>query len=1513
MYCPKILSIATTLSLLTLVGTGAYAQCPDLIDADGISSSTPTWYSCNPGDYDLFIQTSSDWSDVTVNWGDGTSDENLGLWTAGNAISHNYPAVWNIYTLTFTSDAGCVITGEFIKEESVTPSITIPEGWATDACAPATLNFMNSSTNVSSTTTFTWEFDDGITVNFDHTNAGEAVPHNYSVGSTGCNREVTLVATNACRNYEFGTGASVMIDYINIWDIDNAAIGASSTQLCYPDTTVLLSNNTEKNCTSHGNNTQRFEMWNFGDLDSDGVDEIIDWRPWTSSDPFELDLPGVGTYLVMLYDSSYCGIDSTQIELIVRAPLSTNLSGPNQVCEGLPATFVQDENDATAFYWNFNDGVGQWYPGGSPSLTWTFNDPGNYAVLGVVALSGQATSCHDTARFEILVKPSPQVIIELSQTEGCDSFSAIAEETSGEGVNYDWTFNVAPGTHNGTTTPELFFDSPGSYVVGLEVTGANGCVRTANVIPEVFESPTADFINGLVCEGDSTSFTDLSLAVGGDQIQSWSWSFGDGSLSEDQHPTHLYNSPGEFDVNLEISTAHCNNIFNTSVDVEPSPTISTSSDVIEGCTPLLVNFEAFSDVDANVVWNFGDGLGSEEAIISHTYLSQEISGTTFIAVANATSPFGCIARDTIQIATLPGAQASFYSSEPSCAPMEAIFTNNSSSAISYFWDFTDGVTSMEDNPMHTFENTTGFLETFPVRLVAIAENGCNDTTIVGVSVYPEALFDFILPENEGCSPFAVQMPPLGGALDIIWSFGDGTPDSDIPMTTHVYTNETEFAETHTLHVEGTSNFGCIGAFSTEVSVNPQPIAQFSTDIQVGCAPLSVNFSDNSERAINLTWIYGDGGEENGFGGISHEYTFEHQGMSTVIREVTLLVEGEGGCIDTEVVAVELYPEVVTDFLVPPSSCSPLNVLFVNQSLNANAGFTWNFGDGSPESPADQPTHVFVTPGFSDTTFTVTLSGESVYGCSGTKSVDLEVLATPVADVEITNMIGCYPLEVTFTNASQGADNIEWYYGTGEISNESATEHVFHYFNPSNEPVTYNAVITATTNSGCSAQDQVQIEVLPEIEAAFDVPQQGCSPFNVSFLNTSSGASAYNWNFGDGLESDSFEPTHTFNTPFLDQDTTFTISLTVTSSFGCTDTVRTNIEVYAAPHASFTVTPIIQIFPDVTVDIENTTLAGISSSTMWNFGDGSISTDSEPIGHTFDTWGTYNIALDVSNGYCADNSSQSIQILAPSPEISFMGGGEGCAPLTIDFTNFSQYADEYRWDFGDGTTHAAEHPSHTFELPGTYDIKLEVYGYDGTVLEDIHYATVVVYPKAQAAFTLTPTEIFAPGEPIYFMNVSADATEYLWSFGDGATSTSEHPIHEYTGEGIYTVSLTADNEWGCSTTFTLAEAVLAKPGGIMTFPTAFTPLTGGGTGGSYDPQSYDNNVFRPLHSGIIEYELFVFNKLGEQIFYSSDVNIGWDGYVNGELAPQEVYAYKAVAMLSDGRKIQRAGTITLMVK
>ena len=80
----------------------------------------------------------------------------------------------------------------------------------------------------------------------------------------------------------------------------------------------------------------------------------------------------------------------------------------------------------------------------------------------------------------------------------------------------------------------------------------------------------------------------------------------------------------------------------------------------------------------------------------------------------------------------------------------------------------------------------------------------------------------------------------------------------------------------------------------------------------------------------------------------------------------------------------------------------------------------------------------------------------------------------------------------------------------------------------------------------------------------------------------------------------------------------------------------------------------------------------------------------------------------------------------------------------------------------------------------------------------------------------------------------------------------------------------------------------------------------GIGGYYDRTSYDNDVFYPLHAGVQTYELLIFTKWGEMVFYSDDVNIGWDGYINGKLAATDVYAWKASATLSNGEAFSKWG-------
>ena len=326
---------------------------------------------------------------------------------------------------------------------------------------------------------------------------------------------------------------------------------------------------------------------------------------------------------------------------------------------------------------------------------------------------------------------------------------------------------------------------------------------------------------------------------------------------------------------------------------------------------------------------------------------------------------------------------------------------------------------------------------------------------------------------------------------------------------------------------------------------------------------------------------------------------------------------------------------------------------------------------------------------------------------------------------------------------------------------------------------------------------------------------------------------------------------------------------------------------------------------------NLSTAGESATYFWTFGDGQVSYEAEPGTHAYDSWGTFDITLNVDNGHCSSVASSAVQVMAPAPTIGFSGGGSGCAPLSIQFDNASMYAQSYHWEFSDGSVRSDDSPVHVFHEPGVYDVTLYVEGFEGTELVETHTAVVEVFPTAQAAFAPNLNEVMVPGQPVYFLNLSENATQYTWDFGDGQTGINESPVHEYTTAGLYDVSLTANNEWGCATTYVLPEAILAEEGGMMVFPNAFTPNSTGPNGGHYDPYGYDNDVFRPMHGGVESYELMVFTKWGEMIFYSNDVQIGWDGYVNGKLAATDVYAWRAVAKTSDGETIQQVGNVTLI--
>ena len=253
------------------------------------------------------------------------------------------------------------------------------------------------------------------------------------------------------------------------------------------------------------------------------------------------------------------------------------------------------------------------------------------------------------------------------------------------------------------------------------------------------------------------------------------------------------------------------------------------------------------------------------------------------------------------------------------------------------------------------------------------------------------------------------------------------------------------------------------------------------------------------------------------------------------------------------------------------------------------------------------------------------------------------------------------------------------------------------------------------------------------------------------------------------------------------------------------------------------------------------------------------------------------------------------------------------PLQVSFINNTLYGADigYKWDFGDGVgTSTQINPTYTYFTPGTYSVTLtsaNVIGVEATIIkEDI----IVVYPQPEPFFQVEEELVFFP-DAVKLLNLSKGATSYSWDFGDGKTSDEEEPEHVYELPGVYDITLTAINEFGCTASVTSNGAVEVRVGGDVKVPTAFSPNLSGPIGGDVSNGNPDNDVFMPVFEGVNKFHMQIFNRWGERLFESHDQDIGWDGYYKEKLSPQGVYIYKIELEFSDGRTKTLVGDVTLV--
>jgi hypothetical protein len=252
---------------------------------------------------------------------------------------------------------------------------------------------------------------------------------------------------------------------------------------------------------------------------------------------------------------------------------------------------------------------------------------------------------------------------------------------------------------------------------------------------------------------------------------------------------------------------------------------------------------------------------------------------------------------------------------------------------------------------------------------------------------------------------------------------------------------------------------------------------------------------------------------------------------------------------------------------------------------------------------------------------------------------------------------------------------------------------------------------------------------------------------------------------------------------------------------------------------------------------------------------------------------------------------------------------GCAPLAVNFINQSVNAAKFAWTFGDGGSSEEENPGYIFDEPGEYTVNLKVTGTDGQ--EYTALSVIKVHSTPKAYFEYDEEANIAKGEPVNFYNYSKDADFYEWDFGDNNRSKLTEPAHYYDTPGKYNVKLKVWTVNQCYDSVVVLNAFTPALQDIV-FPNAFTPNMSGPAGGQYNLNDPNLEVFYPVIKGeILEYQLRIFNRLGYQLFESSDPGIGWDGYFEDKLSAQGVYIWKVRGRFANGKTFIKSGDVTLI--
>lgn len=1050
----------------------------------------------------------------------------------------------------------------------------------------------------------------------------------------------------------------------------------------------------------------------------------------------------------------------------IAQPTASFSASPIVGCAPLTVVFSNSSIGANSYYWDFGNG-------NTSSLqnpTTVYLTPGFFTVslVAINSLTGQRDTMIASNYIQTVIPPNANfTALPLS---GCVNDAIINfSNTSTGAVSYTWDFG--DGGSSTLQNPSHVYANAGTYNIKLITTNGFGCndIEIKNNYMTIYPKPDASFTSSSTSSCDSNDV--FSFTSTGSAITTWLWNFGDGTTSTLQNPTHIYNATGSYTVMLIAAnnfgcsdTVLVSNFINIGNTLIPSFTVNDTV----GCGSLNAIFNCTVPNATSWSWNFGDGGTS--TIKNPTHLYSSTGNYTITLTVTTTS--GCNGTITlpnyIHVDPLPDANFTVAQVNP-CDPYTFQFTNTSLNGVSYLWEFGDGNTSTAQNPVHTYPNDT----IYDVTLHVFSANGCEAVlSLPGIVDVIDRKVSINGTPRIGCAPLPVNFTTgaYPGANSWLWDFGDGNT-STLQNPSHTYTANGSY----TVSLNITTTAGCLDSSRrvNYIKVVPGQVNYTVPDTIIVCIPSTLSFVDPTDGSNYWHWDFGDGDTSN-LQNPSHTY------LDTGIYVVTLQTNMAGGCgqLFNPYAIIEVRPFIPEVIHIPIMSlCSPY-LIQIEDSVPGVTEWLWDFGDGTTDT-AISPTHIYAQPG----TYTITVYMIIPDACPTTHSVTV-TFGHP-NPIQITNTSFCADDTIHFTiNNPLAFTSYLWNFGDG--SSTSTAQNVNHIYGNAGD---YIAMLITTDTSGCVDTfytDTLHIRIL-NVGFITNDPTTGCDGLSVHFVNTSTNAVFYSWNFGDSTTATNTNPTHYFGNPG-----TYTITLTATNG-GCIKTyTQPNLVTINEAVADFSFSSSGNCYP-ITVTYSDLSINPVIW--FWEFGDGTTDIVQNPI-HVFynKPSGPVKLTIVDING-CVDIKTKSN--ITGYPLIVSASDTIGCQPMNVLFSDSTNNAIAWLWNFGDGSTSTQQNPSHVYLNTGSYIVQVSVTMASGctstfTLPSQVH----VVIPVADF---ISPTIAVCAPSLVQFNDLSQNAVSYLWDFGDGSTSTAQNPSHIYNVPGDYTISLTVTDSFGCTDT------------------------------------------------------------------------------------------------------------------